>query len=228
MTGRTAIPVSRENHMAKASAVNRIEGLVEEQTTNGAKSTIDLSLPYRALIEVTGVAPLLFHAWNVESVDAKGKAAKGSKAKKEDDVESYVYRTPEGFLGVPGVNFVGSMIEAARYKQDPRSPRKSLRDLARAAIVALDTVAPFHPKTKEYDYLDKRRVTIQRAGITRTRPAMKEGWSLTFSVLVTLPEYMPKESLQALASDAGRLVGLCDHRPTYGRFTVTGFVIEEA
>ena len=204
-----------------------LESLDRAQTTNGAQSVIDESLPYIARIGVQGTAPLLFHGWNNESIDAKGKSAKGSKAKKSDDVESYVYRNDTGLLGIPGKNFYAAVVEAGRYVQDPRSPRKSARDLCRAGIVPLTVIATFTPKTKEWDYLDKQRVTVQRAGITRTRPAMREGWSVTFDLLINLPEYISQPLLSKLLIDAGRLVGVCDYRPTYGRFAVNNFQIVE-
>jgi hypothetical protein len=77
--------------MSVATA-NRVTKLNGEQTSNGGKAIIDMSQPYIASVTLLGTAPLLFHAWNVEAVAEKAKAAKGSKAKKSDDVESYVYR----------------------------------------------------------------------------------------------------------------------------------------
>jgi hypothetical protein len=197
-----------------------------EQTTSGGNETISLTEPYTAQVLISGVAPLLFHAWNCEAVEEKSKAAKGSKAKKSDNIESYLYRTPDGRLGLPGKNFHATLIEAGRWSQDPRSPRKSLRDLVRAAVVPLDAIAPFIPDTTHYDYEDKQRVTVQRNGITRVRPAMQSGWRIRFRVLITLPEYLALPQLAKLITDAGRMVGLCDYRPTYGRFATEGLTVE--
>jgi hypothetical protein len=55
------------------------------------------------------------------------------------------------------------------------------------------------------------------------RPAIKAGWAAEFIFLVTLPEYISPDMLHGLVSDAGRLVGVLDFRPTYGRFSVTKF-----
>jgi len=202
-----------------------LQSLDATQTSNGGKATLDESLPYMAHISVQGCAPLLFHGWNNESVAEKGKSAKGSKAKKTDDIESYVYRNDAGYLGIPGKNFYASIVEAGRYVQDPRSPRKSARDLCRAGIVPMTVIAIFEPHTKDWDYLDKQRVTVQRNGITRTRPAMREGWKVTFDLLINLPEYISQPLLSKLVVDAGRLCGVCDFRPTYGRFSMTQFKI---
>jgi hypothetical protein len=199
-----------------------------EQVTNGAKEAIDLTIPYIASVEITGSSPILFHAWNTEAVAEKAAAAKNSAAKKTDNVESYVYRTSEGHLGIPGQNFVSSLVETGKYIQDPRSPRKSAHDLYEAAIIPLDIVAPLMPKTKKWDYDDRRRVTVQRSAVTRTRPAMKEGWKIQFEVMINTPEYLPALKLQEVIAMAGRLTGLCDYRPTFGRFNMTGFKVRTA
>lgn len=202
--------------MASATAVG-------PEVTNGAADTIEHSMPYRVGVRIKGDADILFHRWNCEAVEAKSKAAKGSKAKKSDDVESYVYRNDAGLLCLPGEYLRQSIITAAKFKQDPRSPRKSAMDLVKAAVVSLTPLASLN--VKEWDYEHKCRVQIQRAGVTRTRPALKTGWSADFILMVTLPEYVGEELLRGLINDAGRLIGLADFRPTYGRFSVTAFEV---
>lgn len=191
------------------------------ETTNGAKATIDASAPYIANVRIVGVADLLFHRWNCEAVEAKGKAAKGSKAKKTDDIESYVYRNDAGELSLPGEYLRQAVIHAAKFRQDPRSPRKSAMDLFKAGVVALTPLASFG--TKDWDYEHRCRVTVQRNGVTRCRPAMKSGWTIDVDLLVNLPEYIPPDALQDVIVNAGKLIGLADFRPTYGRFSVASF-----
>lgn len=208
--------------MARGNGSNGAAVLGGAPLTNGGAWVVEGESPVKARVAITGTAPLIMHAWNVESVEEKANAAKGSKAKKTDDIESYVYRTESGLLGVPGTNFHASLIEAGRRMQDPSSPRKSARDLVRAAIVPLTVVAPFEPETETWDYEDARRVTVQRAGITRVRPAMHSGWQLTYELLVNAPQYITPVVLAQLISTAGLLIGLCDFRPTYGRFVTSG------
>ena len=43
--------------------------------------------------------------------------------------------------------------------------------------------------------------------------------------MVNLPEYIPPDALQDVLVNAGRLIGLADFRPTYGRFAVQRFEI---
>lgn len=196
---------------------------MNSEKTNGAKSTIEMSVPYVVSVVFTGTADLLFHRWNCEAVEAKSKAAKGSKAKKEDDIELFVYRNDDGELCIPGENFRQSSILAAKFIQDPRSPRKSACDLYKAGVVSLTQLASLGKS--EWDYEHKCRVQIQRSGITRTRPAMKTGWTCEVQFLINLPEYIQPAQFVEVLSNAGRLCGVCDFRPTYGRFQIKSWEI---
>jgi hypothetical protein len=198
--------------------------------TNSGAELIALSEPYIVRAVLVGVSDLLFHRWNVEGVEAKSRAAKGSKAKKTDDLESYVYRNDVGQLCVPGEYVRQAIIHAAKFRQDPRSPRKSAMDLFKAGVVTLTMLAPVNAngepvqaKPQAWDYEHRCRVMVQRDGITRTRPAMKTGWTITVDVLVNLPEYIPVDVLHDVFVNAGRLIGIGDFRPSYGRFAIARF-----
>lgn len=192
-----------------------------KEPTNGGEELITYSEPYTAQITIEGSADFLFHRWNAEAVDEKAKAAKNSKAKKTDDIESYVYRTLGGEIAIPGEYLRCSIINAAKFRQDPRSPRKSAMDLFKAGVVVTSQHATLG--VKEWDYLDKRRVIIQRQGINRTRPAMRAGWKATFELMIVLPEYIDRNLLRETIESAGRLIGVGDFRPTFGRFGIVKF-----
>ena len=200
---------------------NVLEPIGGEVPTNGARGGVEVQQPYRVLVELKGICPILFHRWNCESVESKSRAKKGSAEKKSDDPESYVYRNEKQEICIPGEYLRGAVIAAAKFQQDPRSPRKSAADLFKAGIVSLTELSSLG--VKQWDYLDKRRVTIQRNAITRSRPAMKEGWQASFIMQCQLPEYIGEDLLNATIQAAGRLIGLADFRPSYGRFVVTGF-----
>jgi len=151
------------------------EELAAGDPTNGAKEQIQLSEPWIARVEITGSADLLFHRWNNEAVAEKAAARKGSAAKKTDNVESYVYRNDSNELCLPGEYLRGSIVGAAKFRQDPRSPRKSAMDLTKAGVISLTPLASLGGATA-WDYEDRRRVVVQRNAVTRVRPAMRSGW----------------------------------------------------
>lgn len=197
--------------------------VANDQATNGGESVIAAGYPFTVSVTVEGIAPLLFHRWNCDAVEAKAKAAKGSAAKKNDDIESYVYRNSEGELALPGEYLRQSVIAAAKFRQDPRSPRKSAMDLFKAAAIPLTDLASLG--VTEWDYEDRRRVTVQRSGITRVRPALNTGWRCTVQLMSNIPEYVDPVLLRQVVDDAGRLVGVGDFRPTFGRFAVSGWTL---
>lgn len=200
---------------------NRLEEIGGESPSNGAAAFLEMQKPYRVAVTLEGVCPLLFHRWNNESVKAKADAKKGSLEKRTDDIESFLWRNEQGILCIPGEYVRQSVIHASKYEQDPRSPRKSMMDLMKAALVSLTELAPLGIKAP--DYIDQRRVVIQRSAVTRNRPALKTGWKAQFFLMVNLPEYVPVQRLNYILQQAGRIVGLADFRPSFGRFAVVKF-----
>jgi hypothetical protein len=201
--------------MSKKESINNV--------SNDGANDIASGEPYVVEAEIVGTAALLFHAWSVDAVAEKAAAKKGSKAKKSDNVESYVYRNEDGILCVPGEYVRQSIIHAAKFRQDPRSPRKSAMDLFKAGVVALTDLCPLG--AKDWDHLDRRRVVVQRNAITRERPAMRAGWKIRCQLQVLTAEYIDPAMLHDVLSQAGRLVGVGDFRPTFGRFRVTEFAV---
>lgn len=192
-----------------------------EPVSNDAAEDIAIGEPYSVSVTIRGSAAILFHRWSNEAVAEKAAAAKGSKAKKSDNLDSYVYRCDNGHLGLPGEYLRQSIIGAAKFRQDPRSPRKSAMDLFKAGVVSITELADLG--VEDPDYIDRRRVLIQRSAITRERPALREGWEATIELMVLLPEYIDRTLLLDVITAAGRLIGVGDFRPTYGRFGVVNF-----
>jgi hypothetical protein len=209
--------------MAKTKKAPITEINKDKIDQKGSVGVVQVSEPYVVLVTIVGTDPILFHRFDTENAEAKAKAAKGSTEKKTDNVESYVYRGAGNELIWPGINFKGALRNAAKFKQDPRSSRKSMADLLRAAVKVKD--ASFGVDT--WDYLDKRPAKVQQNGITRTRPAMKPGWKLSHEITVMLPEYLTPRMLSELCVDAGRLIGIGDYRPDFGCFSVERFEVLE-
>lgn len=227
----------KKNNMASRRAVKTEEPNGQYPASNDGADDIAFSEPYTVTVQVTGTATMLFHAWSNEAVAEKAAARKGSAAKKTDNVESYVYRNDKNHICIPGKYLIGTLINkqngAAKFIQDPRSPRKSAVDLFKAGIVSLTELAPIVPvgsegPTRNWDYIDRQRVTVQQAGITRERPAFKAGWRAEFQLMCLLPEYISPDLLHITLTRAGMLVGLADYRPTYGRFRLDSFKVLKA
>lgn len=195
--------------------------------SNGASDLIEIEREYIATVSITGTAKLLLHCWNIEAIEEKANAKKNSAKKKTDDLESYIQRDEKGRIVMHCKNFCASIRCAGKKYADPTSPRKSMHDLLKAIVQPYDEVSLINDGTKAWEYVDRQRVVIQRAGITRSRPAFYEGWKMKFRVLVSEPEYLSPAKLHEIITRAGKLEGIGDFRPTYGRYRIDSFSIEE-
>lgn len=65
----------------------------------------------------------------------------------------------------------------------------------------------------------RKIVKIGMAKVLRTRPIFHVPWSIEFNVSF-LPDILKMEEIKQAMIAAGRVVGLCDWRPRYGRFEV--------
>lgn len=129
---------------------------------------------------------------------------------------------------MPAQNLKAAISDAAKRIADPSSPRKSARDLFRAGILVFGDSdgGQFSSFQKtEPDYLDKRKVNVQRAAVPRTRPAFKDGWELSFVIEIMASDHINVDMLHRALSDAGRFNGLGDYRPDFGRFRIDTFEI---
>ena len=171
--------------------------------SDGAEAALELARPYAVSVTLVGTAPLLFHRWQDADVAAKATAAKGSRAKKTDNV---------GELRLAGQRRTSSAcpVSTCAHASPDRTARPSIGrtrghrgsqrlDLFKASIVALTDLAPITRVTgdvaRTWDYVDSRRAVVQRAGITRMRPAFFSGWSATVILQVLQPPYVPPELL---------------------------------
>lgn len=189
-----------------------------DDVRNAASEVLAASEPYHVELEIEGIADLFFHRWSCEDIEARAKAPKGSAAKKTDNLESYVWRNAEGFLCLPGEYLRCAIIEASRFQRDPSSPKANAQRIYKAGVIIETEMASLGKKA--WDFEDKRRVVIQRQGVSRTRPCMRAGWRATFTAQVILPEYIDEIMFRETVDRAGKLIGVGAFRPTRGRFHV--------
>jgi hypothetical protein len=71
---------------------------------------------------------------------------------------------------------------------------------------------------KDKNFIDRRGVVVQRARVMRTHPIFKD-WGLEFDLTFD-DELLDEADVDAIIDISGRLIGLCDYRPKFGRFVV--------
>lgn len=206
-----------------------LESFNEEQSVD---TTYDSGLgqPYRVHVTIEGSADMMFHKWN-NAPEVKEPGVKNPTVK--DNPELSVYRDDNGLICLPSTYIVRSIVEAGRFYQDPRNKKARAKELVQATVIGNEMLMPITPAgekkhAKDWDYLDRRRVTIQRAAITRTRPAFKTGWTCSMSFSILAPALIPTNFFRALVDTAGSFVGVGDFRPSFGRFKVVKWEVEQA
>ena len=191
--------------------------------TNGAEAYLAMAEPWAVKVRLRGVAPMLMHRWNSESIEEKATGPRGSLQRKTDDVESYVWRDEAGYICLPGEYVRQSILGASKRISDPTNVRKRAVDLFKASIISTTELAPIlinGKRCKEWEMIDRRRVRVQQAGITRSRPAFMTGWEAELGFVNLSPELISFDLFHNRLVSAGRLDGVADFRPSYGRFSV--------
>ena len=123
-------------------------------------------------------------------------------------------------LGLPVRNVWQALVEAARFS-------KQGKDLERGLLFE-DTIEPLRVKGKKLKAdkflsdgknIDYRSVCVYgKKRVMRARPIVRD-WECQITLSV-LTDVINPETLIPIIQRAGRLVGLCEMRPSYGTFTV--------
>lgn len=182
-------------------------------------------------MEIEGIAPLLMHSARLaDPMDdaTKALAAVTGKRKKtdEDHIEvarlehlGSLYVSQEFGPFIPGQNLEAALFRgAARTKQGTALKSALLIPMNVNALIyrgPRDAKGLWEDKT----YVHRSSVKVGTSRVIRTRPVFPT-WSVGFEGELDL-EVVDKASLATIADTTGRLVGLGDWRPRFGRFTVS-------
>ena len=194
-----------------------------------------------AKVSIKGTRPLLWHRFGPESIPLEKKERTGVAGNDPQEWQRTVLHTKEGQLYLEPSYVFGTMRDAAKYTKSGRYLiQKYLvatlqveddRVLVDRWIPNFNDGAPTE-LTQDPDepvYLDVRGVRnpTNRARNVRYRVATSTGWQTTFTLLWDCT-IVSREQMEAVAIDAGRLVGLGDGRSIgFGRFELVEFVMGE-
>ncbi len=183
---------------------------------------------------ITGVTSLLMHSerladpTNPATKELKKIAAK--RGKTDDDLAALkelewrvgLYLDAKGRPAVPVDWLLAALKEGARHVKLGKQAQAGIFDPGTPYFaLAFDG-----PKKGGLDALyadgrfcDYRGVGVNGKRVMRSRPCFP-GWSLTFSLDFD-PETIEGAQIEAALETAGRLKGIGDYRPRFGRFVVT-------
>jgi hypothetical protein len=181
-------------------------------------------------MEIEGIAPLLMHSARLaDPMDdaTKALAAVTGKRKKTDDDHIEVARLEHlGSLYISqefGPFVPGQNLEAALFRGGTRTKQGTALKSALLVPMNVNPLIYRGPRDAEGLWADKQfvhrsSVKVGTSRVIRTRPVFPQ-WSVAFEGELDL-EVVDKASFQSIAETTGRLVGLGDWRPRFGRFKV--------
>jgi hypothetical protein len=179
-----------------------------------------------------GVSPLLMHNVRLANPgDAVAMELKKVSAKQKKTDSDYTRMSDIEFRG--GLYLNGDLriiipakcIEAAIYEAAGKIIRSGKKLFKSSVFVFEDSILGYDgPKDPEKLAEDQRfysvePVVIQRKRIMRTRPIFRT-WTAE-TVVTFFPESVNESQVNDAIEYAGRMVGLCDWRPRYGRFELS-------
>lgn len=178
---------------------------------------------------VRGIAPLLMHNGQLaDPLNKWSKALKGVSGKRKKTDADYaelariewhggLYVDEEQRIVIPGENIEAMLISAGKKN------RKG--EAFKAGLLSDGMWRLSHDGPKDIESLwmddrfrDTRKVGVNGSSIMRTRPIFRK-WSLAFEVQY-LPDILNKAEVVEAVQIAGRIIGLCDYTPKFGRFEV--------
>jgi hypothetical protein len=184
----------------------------------------EFELPYAIEITIAGVKQYFFSRPDMDNWERRENSAPGSRARKEVDPESLVWRTDDGNLAFPSTQLKVAAIAAGRYSPDPaKTGRRSAGPFIAEAIGFSEEYVSFG--RKDWDAIDVRIAKYSNLKFgPRRRPILEPGWRATFRLEVLVPELTRPGDVLVLMNKAGMVKGIGDNTKFgYGRFTVEKF-----
>jgi hypothetical protein len=206
---------------AMAKKLKDNDALLNEQLANTAPYTVEAVL--------LGTTQIAFHNYNIEDIKAKQNAAKGSAIKKIDNLETFVYRSDAGNLAIPDRVLRATLVTAAKAFKHPSNVRSTLSPIMKASLEInryYDLIQPDGKPYKTWEIEHQERVTVQRNFVSRTWPVLRKGWTLPMKISILQPEYITPDDFRKVLDRAGQFVGMCEFRPTKGRFRVDSYIVK--
>jgi hypothetical protein len=178
--------------------------------------------PYSVTVTLEGTKPYLFNRYNGDLEDPE--TAQTRRVKKSPPIESRLTVDSEGFLAAPTEQIRMAIIKAGTNYRNPRAKAGSLATVLREGLVSESDLCSFG--VKDWEYEDTRRARHASSFVTKVRPGLLAGWTLTAQIGVMLPQYIIPRVLHQCLVDAGRIGGIGDARTLgFGRFIPTRFEV---
>lgn len=187
-----------------------------------------------ATIAITGVRPLIWHAFGPDAIPLEKRERTGVAGNDPEEWARTVLMTADRQLYLLPTYIFGCLRDGAKHTKKGKG---SIQTAVTATLQVEDDrilVDRFVPEVPEpnpdlptYLYISSVRNPSTKARNVRYRIACSAGWSLAFRILWDRT-IVSRSELEAVANDAGQLVGLGNGRSIgFGRFHVESFTVNE-
>lgn len=171
--------------------------------------------------KMIGIVPILFNRLLDEAKIQIEERKSGRKKTREESIQQAyekVYRQ-DGYLGVPALNVKKALLEGSSMLKQKRQ-RTALCRYLQGAVFFKDSFLSFGVSEPDLIHEETgRRPPKTGAPIQIFRPAIREGWELSF-ILVVYEDTIADSEIKDAFEYTGLMVGICEHRPEYGRFRI--------
>jgi hypothetical protein len=129
-----------------------------------------------------------------------------------------LYLTADGKVGFPTWNVYRSIQNGARLNRLGKNVERAVIPIGED-VVPIKHSGPSDPdKMWAANCYDMRSVSVGRSRVPRCRPVFLD-WSMVIEFVLDT-EVMDLSAFAMAATNAGRMIGIGDYRPRYGRYAV--------
>ena len=176
-----------------------------------------------------GTSPLLMHSPRYSNpLDPLTKKHKEltSKRKKTDEDQMAImhsewlgslYLDDKGRVVIPGTILEAAMRESGKLDKKGKQIQRGVTVVEDKCPLIYDGPKDIEKLWENEQFRDVRGVRVQQSKIMRCRPCFKD-WEVEFSVAYDARQ-INRSDLISIMDNCGDFIGLCDHRPKFGRFT---------
>lgn len=178
--------------------------------------------------KLTGITPLLMHN-NVatDPLHPLAKALKkisGIRTKTDEhhqemawiEYQSGIYHDEKLGPYIPGRCFDSMVRDAAKLTKKGTTVKRALQTMTDKCALIYDGPRDIEKLYKK-GFFDRRPVGVNNSTVIRTRPCFSD-WQVEVAVAFEATQ-LDRSEVIGFFETAGKMIGLCDYRPTYGKFT---------
>ncbi|MCE0757104.1 hypothetical protein LU683_29930 [Pseudomonas asiatica] len=182
------------------------------------------------VLSVKGTSPLMMHSDKLANplhpVTKAHKELTAKRKKTDDDhlaiarsefIAGAYFDSSSGFF-IPGANFDATFLAGAKLQKLGTHWKRGA--LVMTDKAELEFTGPSTPEAlwEDQRFVDCRGVKVGQAKIMRYRPIFLD-WSCQLEVAINT-DVLDLQEVKKAIEDAGKLIGVCEYRPRFGRFEV--------